>query len=55
MHLPEHECDATRLAAILDDLLADRVRLDAMSKAARELARPDAADRVAALIEAAAT
>jgi UDP-N-acetylglucosamine--N-acetylmuramyl-(pentapeptide) pyrophosphoryl-undecaprenol N-acetylglucosamine transferase len=53
--LPERECDAPRLAAILDDLLADRARLDAMSKAARELARPDAADRVAALIESAAS
>lgn len=45
------ELDGARLAAELDGLLADPERRRAMSAAARRLARPDAADRVAALAE----
>ena len=54
IHLPERECTGARLAAELDALLADPVRLTAMAAAARDLARPDAADAVAALARAAA-
>jgi undecaprenyldiphospho-muramoylpentapeptide beta-N-acetylglucosaminyltransferase len=45
--------DATtdRLVAELEALLRDPARLDAMSAAARTLGRPDAAARVAALVE----
>lgn len=42
---------AERLVAELDPLLADPGRLRAMGEAARELARPDAAERVADLVE----
>ncbi|WJW75008.1 undecaprenyldiphospho-muramoylpentapeptide beta-N-acetylglucosaminyltransferase [Thiohalobacter sp. IOR34] len=47
--LPQAELDADRLAALLDELGADRERLLAMARAARALARPDAARRVAEL------
>ncbi len=50
-HLPEPECDAAHLDAELSALLGDPERLDAMAGAARALARPDAADRVAQLVE----
>ncbi len=43
--------DADRLAAELDDLRAHPERLSAMGDAARTLAVPDAAHRVAALVE----
>lgn len=43
---------SARLADELDALLADPARLAAMGDAARRLGRPDAADRVAALVEA---
>jgi UDP-N-acetylglucosamine--N-acetylmuramyl-(pentapeptide) pyrophosphoryl-undecaprenol N-acetylglucosamine transferase len=52
--LPDAECTPERLAAEVDGLLADADRLAVMGKAAHALARPDAADRVAALVEAAA-
>ncbi len=42
---------ADRLAAELEPLLEDPGRLETMGKAALGLARPDAADRVAALME----
>jgi UDP-N-acetylglucosamine--N-acetylmuramyl-(pentapeptide) pyrophosphoryl-undecaprenol N-acetylglucosamine transferase len=42
---------AERLAEELDGLVGDADRLAAMSTAARALGRPDAADRVAALVE----
>jgi UDP-N-acetylglucosamine:LPS N-acetylglucosamine transferase len=47
--VPDAELDADRLAAELDGLLADPDRRRAMDAAARGLARPDAADRVADL------
>ena len=48
------ELDGTRLRTELDPLLADPPRLDAMSRAARTLARPDATARFADLVEEAA-
>jgi UDP-N-acetylglucosamine--N-acetylmuramyl-(pentapeptide) pyrophosphoryl-undecaprenol N-acetylglucosamine transferase len=48
------DCTPERLARELDSLLAAPGRLRAMSEAARSLARPDAAARVADLIEEAA-
>lgn len=54
IHLPERDCTGARLAAELDALLADPGRLATMASAARDLARPDAADAVAALARAAA-
>lgn len=39
-----------RLPPVLETLLSDRERLDAMAVACRSLARPDAADRIAELI-----
>ena len=44
------ELDADRLVAEVTDLLGDEERLERMSDASRGLARPDAADRVAAEI-----
>ncbi len=49
--LPDDRCDGERLAAVLDELLADPARLRAMSAAARALGRPDAADRVAEVVD----
>jgi UDP-N-acetylglucosamine--N-acetylmuramyl-(pentapeptide) pyrophosphoryl-undecaprenol N-acetylglucosamine transferase len=49
--VPDAECDAARLDAIVSELLANPERLDAMAAAARELARPDAAARLADLVE----
>ncbi len=40
-------CDGARLAALVSELKADRVRRDAMARASRELGRPDAAQRAA--------
>jgi UDP-N-acetylglucosamine--N-acetylmuramyl-(pentapeptide) pyrophosphoryl-undecaprenol N-acetylglucosamine transferase len=45
--LPQPELTADSLAAPLGELLGDRARLLAMAQAARRLARPDAAERVA--------
>lgn len=45
------ECDAARLDPLLRGLLADAGRLDAMSRAARAMARPDAAMRLADFVE----
>jgi UDP-N-acetylglucosamine--N-acetylmuramyl-(pentapeptide) pyrophosphoryl-undecaprenol N-acetylglucosamine transferase len=52
VHLPDPECDGRRLAEELDALLADPERLEAMGEAARGLAHPDAAARVAELVDA---
>ncbi|MFM8303886.1 MAG: undecaprenyldiphospho-muramoylpentapeptide beta-N-acetylglucosaminyltransferase [Actinomycetota bacterium] len=52
--VPDAECDGPRLAAELDALLDDRARLAAMGEAVATLARPDAAARVADLLEEAA-
>ena len=49
--LPDGEVNADRLVGELGPLVADPARLTAMAKAARDLARPDAADRVAAIVE----
>jgi UDP-N-acetylglucosamine--N-acetylmuramyl-(pentapeptide) pyrophosphoryl-undecaprenol N-acetylglucosamine transferase len=49
--VPDRELDTARLAAVLDDLLADRQALEAMGRAATTLARPEAAAAVAALAE----
>ena len=49
--VPDAAADTARVAADLDALLADPARLEAMSTAATALGRPDAADRVAALVE----
>lgn len=54
VHLPEAGLSADRLAELLDALLGDPARLTAMSEAARALGRPDAAERVADMMEAAA-
>ncbi|MGH8980859.1 MAG: UDP-N-acetylglucosamine--N-acetylmuramyl-(pentapeptide) pyrophosphoryl-undecaprenol N-acetylglucosamine transferase [Acidimicrobiales bacterium] len=52
--LPDDDCDGAALESVLDGLLSDRARLDAMSAAARALGRPDAAARVAELVEVSA-
>jgi UDP-N-acetylglucosamine--N-acetylmuramyl-(pentapeptide) pyrophosphoryl-undecaprenol N-acetylglucosamine transferase len=52
--VPDAECTGARLAAELEPLLADPGRLAAMGEAARTLARPDAADALADLVESAA-
>jgi UDP-N-acetylglucosamine:LPS N-acetylglucosamine transferase len=52
--VPDHELDVDRLEAELAPLLADRDRLAAMAAAMRAGATIDAADRVAALVEATA-
>jgi UDP-N-acetylglucosamine--N-acetylmuramyl-(pentapeptide) pyrophosphoryl-undecaprenol N-acetylglucosamine transferase len=52
--VPDAELDAARLGRVLDELLADPARLDAMSAAARTLGQPDAAARFADLVEATA-
>jgi UDP-N-acetylglucosamine:LPS N-acetylglucosamine transferase len=50
--VPDSECDGRRLAKELEGLLSDPDRLSRMSRAAREHSHPDAAKRVAALIDA---
>jgi UDP-N-acetylglucosamine:LPS N-acetylglucosamine transferase len=50
--VPDRECDERRLALELDALLADPARLRAMRGAARENGHPDAAARVAELVDA---
>ena len=52
--VPDAECDGARLARELDALLADPDHLASMQAAARTLAHPDAAARVADLVEEAA-
>jgi UDP-N-acetylglucosamine--N-acetylmuramyl-(pentapeptide) pyrophosphoryl-undecaprenol N-acetylglucosamine transferase len=49
--LADADCDAPRLAAMLDGLLSDLGALDAMGKAARSIGRPDAADAGAQVVE----
>jgi UDP-N-acetylglucosamine--N-acetylmuramyl-(pentapeptide) pyrophosphoryl-undecaprenol N-acetylglucosamine transferase len=49
--IPDGECSAERLDAELTALLSDRDRLHAMGAAARELGHPDAAARVAELVD----
>lgn len=47
----DDELDSARLVSVVDELLADPARLDAMRAAVGALAAPDAAARVAALVE----
>jgi UDP-N-acetylglucosamine:LPS N-acetylglucosamine transferase len=50
--IPDSDCDERRLALELDALLADPERLRAMREAARVNGHPDAAARVAELVDA---
>jgi UDP-N-acetylglucosamine--N-acetylmuramyl-(pentapeptide) pyrophosphoryl-undecaprenol N-acetylglucosamine transferase len=50
--IPDPDCDGRRLALELDALLADPARLRSMREAARENGHPDAAARVAELVDA---
>jgi UDP-N-acetylglucosamine--N-acetylmuramyl-(pentapeptide) pyrophosphoryl-undecaprenol N-acetylglucosamine transferase len=52
VHVPDPECDGARLATELDALLAQPERLRAMGQAARQHAHPDAAARIAELVDA---
>ena len=52
VQVPDPECDGRRLAEELEALLSDPERLRAMSEAARGHAHPDAAARVAELVDA---
>jgi UDP-N-acetylglucosamine--N-acetylmuramyl-(pentapeptide) pyrophosphoryl-undecaprenol N-acetylglucosamine transferase len=47
----DQECDAARLDRVVTELLGDPEQLAQMGKAARSLGRPDAAARVADLVE----
>jgi UDP-N-acetylglucosamine--N-acetylmuramyl-(pentapeptide) pyrophosphoryl-undecaprenol N-acetylglucosamine transferase len=47
----DEDCDPPRLDAVVSKLLAEPDRLDRMSAAAREIGRPDAAARLADLVE----
>ncbi len=51
VHLPDPECDGERLAKELEALLGDPERLAAMGDAARRHAHPDAAARIAELVD----
>jgi UDP-N-acetylglucosamine--N-acetylmuramyl-(pentapeptide) pyrophosphoryl-undecaprenol N-acetylglucosamine transferase len=51
IRIPDGELDGPGLVATLDPLLADPGRLAAMGRAAATLGRPDAAERVADLVE----
>jgi undecaprenyldiphospho-muramoylpentapeptide beta-N-acetylglucosaminyltransferase len=52
VRLPDPECDGVRLAEELEALLSDPERLAAMRRAALGFGRPDAAARVAELVDA---
>jgi UDP-N-acetylglucosamine:LPS N-acetylglucosamine transferase len=52
VHVPDPECDGDRLAKELEALLTDADRLRAMGEAARRHAHPDAAARIAELVDA---
>jgi UDP-N-acetylglucosamine--N-acetylmuramyl-(pentapeptide) pyrophosphoryl-undecaprenol N-acetylglucosamine transferase len=49
--IEEKDLTPERLATVLTEVLGDAARLTAMEEAARKLARPDAAARVADLLE----
>ncbi len=51
IRIPDQECDGRRLALELDALLGDPERLRAMRAAARDNGHPDAAARVAELVD----
>ena len=50
--LPDPECTPAGLTTIVEGLLGDGARLDTMGRAARSLARPDAAAAGAAVVDA---
>jgi UDP-N-acetylglucosamine:LPS N-acetylglucosamine transferase len=50
--VPDSECDGSRLASELEALFSDVSRLRAMSEAALLHGHPDAAQRVAELVDA---
>jgi UDP-N-acetylglucosamine--N-acetylmuramyl-(pentapeptide) pyrophosphoryl-undecaprenol N-acetylglucosamine transferase len=50
--ITDEECDAAHLEKVLGTLLADRPRLRAMGEGAKAVGHPDAADRVADVVEA---
>jgi UDP-N-acetylglucosamine--N-acetylmuramyl-(pentapeptide) pyrophosphoryl-undecaprenol N-acetylglucosamine transferase len=52
--IPDDELTPERLRAEVDGLLGDPARLEAMGRASAALARPDAAQRIAAELLAAA-
>jgi undecaprenyldiphospho-muramoylpentapeptide beta-N-acetylglucosaminyltransferase len=52
VHVPDPECDGERLAKELEALLTDTDRLRAMGEAARRHAHPEAAARIAELVDA---
>jgi UDP-N-acetylglucosamine--N-acetylmuramyl-(pentapeptide) pyrophosphoryl-undecaprenol N-acetylglucosamine transferase len=52
--IPDAQLTPARLAEVVSRLLADPARLDAMAQASARLARPDAAQVIAAEILAAA-
>jgi UDP-N-acetylglucosamine--N-acetylmuramyl-(pentapeptide) pyrophosphoryl-undecaprenol N-acetylglucosamine transferase len=52
VHVPDRDCDGPRLARELDALLSDPGRLRTMTEAARAHGHPDAAARVAELVDA---
>ena len=51
IRLADADCDADHLDALVSELLSDPDRLQRMAAAARSIARPDAAARVADLVE----
>ena len=53
--LAERDCDGPNLDRLVSELLADSARLEAMRQAARTLAHPDAAQRVADQVDHAAS
>jgi len=48
--VPDSECTGQRFLEIVRELLSDSARLAQMSRAARSLARPDAAETIAELL-----
>lgn len=52
VHVPDPECDGERLAKELEALLTDADRLRTMGEAAKRHAHPDAAARIAELVDA---
>lgn len=50
--LPDPECTPAGLTTVVEDLLADRARLEGMGQAAHALGRPDAAAAGAAVVDA---
>jgi UDP-N-acetylglucosamine:LPS N-acetylglucosamine transferase len=50
--LPDPECTPTGLAGVVEELLLDPDHLEVMGRAARSVARPDAAEAGARVVEA---